>query len=387
MQINKNKAAKKRIIGSFGAKAAVAGLLAAVLGFGIMTGAPGAEAATRAELAQISVRKDGSDFKYWNKDAASFRTLTRYVKDVTDPASRNYIPAEDRIAVFDLDGTLACETAPSYFVCMLYLERALNDPGYTPSPEDRTCAEEVKAAIEEIGLPNPKPGATRKIPADLMLLEGISQGRVFAGMTMPEYERFVKKAMQAPAEGLKNLRHGDAFYLPMVEVLSYLRANRFKTFIVSASDRQTVRILADGALPVDMDNIIGTDIFHVASHQGGTPSPDYTFTQDDEILRGGFASFNMKMNKVANIVREIGKQPVLAFGNSSGDAGMFNYTITRNKHKALAFSLLCDDLVRELGSKEKSEKMRAACEKFGWIPISMRDDFKTIYGDRVTREK
>ncbi|MBO5589631.1 MAG: helix-turn-helix transcriptional regulator [Acidaminococcaceae bacterium] len=142
-----------------------------------------------------------------------------------------------------------------------------------------------------------------------------------------------------------------------------------------------------GAFPVDMENIIGTDIFHVASHQGGTPSPDYTFTQDDEILRGGFASFNMKMNKVANIVREIGKQPVLAFGNSSGDAGMFNCTITRNKHKALAFSLLCDDLVRELGSKEKSEKMRAACEEFGWIPISMRDDFKTIYGDRVTREK
>ena len=231
------------------------------------------------------------------------------------------------------------------------------------------------------------PGATRKIPTDLMLREGISQGRVFAGMTMPEYERFVKKAMQAPAEGLKNLRHGDAFYLPMVEVLSYLRANRFKTFIVSASDRQTVRILVDGALPVDMDNIIGTDIFHVASHQAGTPSPDYTFTQDDEILRGGFASFNMKMNKVANIVREIGKQPVQAFGNSSGDAGMFNYTITRNKHKALAFSLLCDDLVRELGSKEKSEKMRAACEEFGWIPVSMRDDFKTIYGDRVTREK
>ena len=367
-------------------KEALAVLLAAAFGVCFMAGAPRTEAATRAELARISVRKDGSDFKYWNKEAFSFRTLTRYVEDVTNPESGNYIPVEDRIAVFDLDGTLACETAPSYFVLMLYLERALNDPGYTPSPEDRACAEEVKAAIEEIGVPNPKPGATRKPPADLVLRESISQARVFEGMTLPEYERFVRKAMRAPAEGLANLRHGEAFYLPMVELLSYLRANRFKTFIVSASDRQTVRILADGVLPVDMDNIIGTDIFHVASRQGDTDGAAYTFTQEDEILRGGFAAFNMKMNKVANIVREIGKQPVLAFGNSSGDAGMFNYTIARNPYKALAFSLLCDDLERERGNMKIAEKMRAACEKYGWVPISMRDDFKTIYGDSVIRK-
>ena len=367
-------------------RAAVATLLAAVLGFGSMAGGATAEAATRAELAQISVRKDGSDFKYWNKEAFSFRTLTRYVEDVTNPESGNYIPVEDRIAVFDLDGTLACETAPSYFVLMLYLERVLNDPGYTPFPEDRACAEEVKAAIEEIGVPNPKPGATRKPPADLVLRESISQARVFEGMTLPEYERYVKKVMREPVEGLTNLKHGDAFYLPMVEVLSYLRANRFKTFIVSASDRQTVRVLVDGVLPVAMDNVIGTDISHVASHQGDAHSENYTFAQNDEVLRGGFAAFNMKMNKVANIVREIGKRPVLAFGNSSGDASMFNYTITRNKYKALAFSLICDDLERERGNIKIAEKMRTACEKYGWVPISMRDDFKTIYGDSVTRK-
>ena len=371
---------------SFGAKAAAAALLSAVLGFGGMAGEPAAEAATRAELARISVKKDGSDFKYWNEEAVSFRTLTRYVEDVTDPASGNYIPVEDRIAVFDLDGTLACETAPSYFVLRLYLERALNDPSYTPSMEDRACAEEVKAAVEEIGVPNPKPGATRRPSADLVLRESISQARVFEGMTLPKYERFVKKVMREPAEGLTNLRHGEAFYLPMVEVLSYLRANRFKTFIVSASDRQTVRILVDGVLPVDMDNIIGTDISHVASHQGDAHGTDYTFAQNDEILRGGFASFNMKMSKVANIVREIGRQPVLAFGNSSGDAAMFNYTVTRNKYRALAFSLICDDLEREMGSMKVAEKMRAACGQYGWVPISMRDDFKTIYGDGVTRK-
>ena len=362
-----------------------AAVLAAVLGFGFMAGAPSTEAATRAELAKISVSRNGSDFKYWNEDAFSFRALTRYVEDVTDPASRNYIPVDDRIAVFDLDGTLVCETTPCYFEWMMYLERALNDPDYTPAPPDREYAEEVKKTIEEVGIPNPKPDRTRNMPKDMDLREAVSQEEVFSGMTLPEYERFVKKFMKTPAEGMKNLKRGDAFYLPMVEVVSYLHANRFKCFIVSGTDRQALRILVDGVLPVDKDNIIGTDISHAASHQDGADGLAYLFTKDDEMLRGSFTLKNVKMNKVANIVREIGKQPVLAFGNSSGDSSMFNYTITNNKYKALAFALLCDDLDRELGCIEKADKMRADCGKYGWIPVSMRDDFKTIYGDNVTR--
>ena len=362
-----------------------AALLTAALGFGFMTGASSTEAATRAELAQISVSRNGSDFKYWNKDAFSFRALTRYVEDVTDPESRNYIPVDDRIAVFDLDGTLVCETTPCYFEWMLYLERALNDKGFTPDPADKEYAAEVKTTIEEVGIPNPKPERTRNMPKDMDLRQAQSQESVFSGMTLPEYERFVRKFMRTPAEGMKNLKRGEGFYLPMVEVVSYLHANRFKCFIVSGTDRQTLRILVDGILPIDSDNIIGTDIFHVASHQGETDGLEYLFTSDDTILRGDFVLKDVKMNKVANIVREIGKQPVLAFGNSSGDSSMFNYTITNNKYKALAFSLLCDDLDRELGCMEKADKMRADCEKYGWIPVSMRDDFKTIYGNGVTR--
>lgn len=344
-----------------------------------------ADAATRAEISQISVNRAGSNFKYWNKDAASYQALTSYVKDVTNAKSKNFIPKEDRIAVFDLDGTLICETTPSYFEWMLYLERALNDPGFTPSPEDRAYAQEVKDTILEAGLPNPKPGATRKMPKDMDLREAVSQESVFSGMTLPEYEKFVKKFMETPAEGMTNLKRGESFYLPMVEVVSYLKANDFKLFIVSGTDRQTLRILTDGVLPFDKDNIIGTDITHVASHQNGADGLDYMFAKNDEILRGTFTLKDVKMNKVANIVREIGQQPVLAFGNSSGDASMFNYTISNNKYKALAFSLLCDDLTRELGSMTKADSMRASCEKYGWIPVSMRDDFKTIYGDRVKR--
>ena len=343
------------------------------------------EAATRAELGQISVNRAGSNFKYWNKDAASYQALTNYVKDVTDAKSKNFIPKEDRVAVFDLDGTLVCETTPSYFEWMLYLERALNDPSFTPKPEDRAYAQVVQDTIHEVGIPNPKQKKKKKMPKDMDLREATSQSSVFAGMTLPEYENFVKRFMETQAEGMTNLKRGESFYLPMVEVVSYLKANDFKIYIVSGTDRQTLRILTDGVLPVAKDRIIGTDIAHVASHQGGADGLSYVYGKDDEVLRGEFTLKNIKMNKVSNIAREIGQQPVLAFGNSSGDSSMFNYTIYNNKYKALAFSLLCDDLERELGSMSKADSMRASCEKYGWIPVSMRDDFKTIYGDNVKR--
>ena len=83
--------------------------------------------------------------------------------------------------------------------------------------------------------------------------------------------------------------------------------------------------------------------------------------------------------------REIGKQPVLAFGNTFSDASMVNYTIYNNKYKALGFMLECDDLEREYGNLKKAQKIHEGCEKYGWICVSMRDDWKTIYGDGIKR--
>ncbi|MCR4666878.1 MAG: haloacid dehalogenase-like hydrolase [Desulfovibrio sp.] len=353
---------------------------------------------TRGQLAQIVVNEHGSNFHYWNKNAASFQKLTAYVKEVTNPASPNFIPVEDRIAVFDLDGTLICETTPSYFEWMLYLERVLNDPAYKSAPGEKEYARMVKAGIYHIGIPNSVAGTglesspngagltpPKALPKDLSREEARAQEAAFAGMSNEDYAAYVKRFMRTPAEGMTNLLRGDSFYLPMVEVLSYLSANNFKLFIVSGSDRQTVRILADGALPVDTDNIIGTDVRTYASHQGTTDGLAYRHTGEDVILRGEFIEKNLQMNKVSSIVREIGKQPVLAFGNSSGDYSMFSYTITNNRHKALAFALLCDDTERELGNPEKAGKVRAACEANGWIPISMKNDFRLIYGRNVTR--
>ena len=92
------------------------------------------------------------------------------------------------------------------------------------------------------------------------------------------------------------------------------------------------------------------------------------------------------MNKVAVIAQEIGEQPVLSFGNSTGDSSMAEYTITDNKYKSLAFMLCCDDLERENGNTKKAEKMASLCKENNWVPISMKNDWSTIYGDGVTKK-
>ena len=133
--------------------------------------------------------------------------------------------------------------------------------------------------------------------------------------------------------------------------------------------------------------MIGSDESLVASNQGDKAGLEYTYTHDDKLITGGeFLIKNLKMNKVTAIEREIGLQPVLCFGNSSGDGAMANYTITNNQYKSGAYLLCCDDLERENGNMKKADKMREDCEKNGWTAVSMKNDWTTIYGDDVTRK-
>ena len=353
-------------------KKIVAGLLAIALSCSFSFAA---EAATRSEISQITVNKKGSDFHYWNKDAASYQALTSYVKDITDKKSANFIPAEDRVAVFDMDGTFVCETAPYYFEWMLYLDRALYDKDYTPSQEMRDYARTIEAGIRKTG----------SFPKGVDVGEARAQEAVFAGMTPGEYEAYVQKFMEKPVEGLTNLKWGEAFYLPMVEVIKYLQANDFSVYVVSGSDRPTVRVLVSELLKISPDNVIGSDPKMVAAGQEGKDGLDYVYGKKDYLVRGELIEKNLKMNKVSAIAREIGKQPVLAFGNSSGDTSMLNYAVYGNKYKSAAFFVLCDDTTRELGNLEKAEKCRKLAAEYGWTPISMKDDFGTIYGEGVTR--
>ena len=336
------------------------------------------DAATRDEIAAIQV-KQASDFKYWNKNSVAYQKLVSYVEDVTNSNSPNFIPVADRIAVFDMDGTFICESAPCYFEWMLYLERALHDPTYTPSDIDREHAQMVESEIRAGHF------MTGKFPKGIDASEARSQQSVFAGMTPDEYAAYVKNFMNKPVEGLSNLKWGEAFYLPMVEVIKYLQANDFRVYVVTGSDRPAMRVMAGDVLGLPYSQIIGTNPDIRASHQGYTPTDDYAYRHDDHLVRGQLTTKNLKMNKVVVIEHEIGQQPVLAFGNSGGDTSMLNYAITGNKYKSMSFLVICDDLKRELGNEKKAAGCVQLAAKNGWQPISMRDDFKTIYGDNVRR--
>lgn len=352
-------------------------VLAAVTAGLIALGSLGiADAATRDEIAAIQVKK-AKDFKFWTKDAVAKQKLVEFVTDVTDKKSKNYIPPEDRVATFDMDGTFICETAPCYFEWMLYLERALYDSNYTPSKEDYEYAKMVEAEIRADHF------MTGKFPKGIDIGEAKSQQAVFAGMTTKNYADYVKKFMNKPVEGLSNLKWGEAFYLPMVEVIKYLKANDFTVYIVTGSDRPAMRVMSSEILGIPSDNVIGTDPQIFAANQGDTSADNYAYRQDDYLIRGQLTTKNLKMNKVVAIEHEIGKQPVLAFGNSGGDTSMLNYALAGNKYKSLAFFVICDDTERELGNENKAESCRKLADKNGWIQISMRDDFKTIYGDDV----
>ena len=350
-------------------KKLTAAILAGVFAFGSFSIS---DAMSREEISAIKVSKSGN-FKFWEKNSAAKEKLIAYVKDVTNKNSKNFIPVEDRIATFDMDGTFICETAPYYFEWMLYLNRAIYDENFTPSQADKNYAVEIENAIRK----------TKKFPKNVDVDEEKSQERVFAGMTPNEYENYVKNFMDKPVEGLSNLKWGEAFYLPMVEVIKYLQANDFTVYVVSGSDRPTVRVLACDLLKIKTNNVIGSDPKILSVNQDANDGGNYVYGENDYLVRGQLIEKNLQMNKVSAIAKEIGKQPVLAFGNSSGDTSMLNYAVFGNKYKSAAFFVLCDDVERELGNLDKAKKCDDLAKQYGWTSISMRNDWKTIYGDNV----
>ncbi|MBR0262082.1 MAG: haloacid dehalogenase-like hydrolase [Selenomonadaceae bacterium] len=348
-------------------------ILAAITAGLIALGSFGAvDAMPRDQIAKIQVKK-ASDFKYWSKNSVPKQKLIEYVKDVTDKRSKNFIPIEDRIAVFDVDGTIACETAPFCFDFMMFVYRALDDLNYTASAQDRANGELVKAAIYN-----------KKMTNDVRRKHCESNASVFAGMTAEEFAAYTRNYLKMPVEGFDNLKVGEAFYLPMIEVISYLKSNDFKIYLVSGADRDYMRTSAE-IFPVD--GMIGTDYKHVATNQGDIDGMDYTLKPEDKVVRGDFVSKDINMNKVSNMAREIGKKPVLAFGNSTGDSSMIIFSLNGNKYRTAAFFVICDDLEREFGNVDKANKCIKLADDNGWIKISMRDDFKTIYGDNVKLSK
>lgn len=340
---------------------------------------PEAGTAGTAEAAAAS----GKDIDYavtfpsWNEDSKSLAELVDFVAAVTDESSPDYLEPADRIATFDMDGTILCEKAPVYVDYCLTMYRVLDDPGYQATEEERNAMQQVRDHAYSEGKTFKPEGLTKD---DLV-------ATAFSGMTPEEFRKYVVDfADHTDVVGFEGMTYGQSFYLPMIEVIEYLRANDFDVWMVSACEREVVRALVE-RYDIPYDHVIATDVPYVASGREGETADDYNMGSDEEILLAAPLDEVEcgKSGKPAAIAREIGKRPVLAFGNSSGDYSMLNYAEGNPDHAGMGFFVVCDDTEREYGSDEKAAEYYDEVEKEGWTPFSMANDWKTIYGEDVQK--
>lgn len=310
---------------------------------------------------------------YWSADSQAAESLRNYVAKVTNNQDKeNYIPVKDRIAVFDMDGTLTCETYYTYYDTMMFINYCLVD-----HPEK--VSDELKAAAAEI-----RPGYT----AGEELARNFA--KAYAGMTVQELYDYAVEFGQKYTDSFNNMRYIDGFYLPMVELVKYLYDNDFTIYVVSGTERTTTRaIVANSPIAkyVSPAHVIGTEFeVKVNGNEDISSNMDFKYADGDElVITGGFIQKNLNANKTIWIEREIGQRPVLAFGNSGSDTSMMNYAIDkRNPYPAEAYMIVADDDVREWGTQDWAEKSASYAEK-GYVPVSMKNDFYKIYPDTITK--
>lgn len=310
---------------------------------------------------------------YWSPDSTAAASLKEYVKKVTDKKdTENFIPEKDRIAVFDMDGTLTCETYYTYYDTMMFINYCLKD-----HPDK--VSDELKAAAAEI-----KPGYS----AGEELARNFA--KAYAGMTVQELYDYAVEFGQKETESFTNMRYIDGFYLPMVELVKYLYENGFTIYVVSGTERTTTRAIIDNSPIseyVSPSHVIGTEFeVKVRGSEDVASNMDYKYADgEDLVFTGGFIQKNLNANKTIWIDREIGQRPVLAFGNSGSDTSMMNYAIDkRNPYPAEAYMIVADDDVREWGTQDWDEKSAAYTEQ-GYVPISMKNDFQQIYPENISK--
>ena len=313
-------------------------------------------------------------FTLWNQCEA-LTALQDYVKDVTNPNSPNFIKAEDRIATFDMDGTFVGELYPSYFEYNMLEYRALDDASYQAPKDVMETAQEIRDFVRN----------GKKLPDHFDMKHAYAAAKAYSGMTLAEFDAYVKAYAAKPANGFSGMTYGQSFYKPMLEVFDYLKANGFTYYVVSGSDRFICRALVE-SIGIEPNRVIGMDVRLKSNRQGLEAGVNYTLGREEDVVRTDELIIkNLKTNKVAQIAQEIGKVPVLSFGNSSGDCAMHNYCLSNKKHRTATFMLVADDDARDHANLAEAAKREASWRQAGYYVISMKNDFRTIYGDGVVK--
>jgi len=277
------------------------------------------------------------------------------------------IPAAERVAYFDNDGTLWCEK-PGYVQLHFFVSelrrRAAGDPSLSESPELRAVLDNDRAAMGEIGLERIAVALTK-------LFDGMTPDE-FAAATDRFAEEYRHPELDVPLEGL--------VYQPMLELLAELRALEFTVGVVTGGGTEFVRRVSQRLYDVPPELVVGTLIgYQFDRDEAGRPRLRRT------VSRMGAA--NEGSTKVAQIQSQLGRAPIVAGGNSGGDREMLEWAMA-SRLPGLAILIDHDDADREYAYESKAatfaedEKITDVGARLGWVVVSMQRDWESVFPPR-----
>jgi phosphoglycolate phosphatase-like HAD superfamily hydrolase len=295
----------------------------------------------------------------WNAGPAK-TAITGYVARVTRQGS-DFVPPAERVAVFDNDGTLWAEQ-PIYFQFAFAMERigqmVAKDPALREKPAFAAIADRDQAAMAKLG--------------EKDLMEAVLAVQV--GLTTSEYQAVAKAWFDQARHPRFHTPYTAMTYRPQLELLAYLRAAGFKTYIVSGGEVQFMRVFAEQAYGVPPEQVIGTNLttkFELRDGKGVLVAQPTLGGIDDG------------PGKPSNIDLHIGRQPLVAVGNSDGDLQMLQYSAS-SARPSLQILVHHDDAVREYAYDRQSKigKLDKALDEAGargWTVVSMKNDWKVVF--------
>ena len=294
-------------------------------------------------------------------DTASKQAIVAFVSRVTQEGSPGYVPRAERIATFDNDGCLWSEQ-PAYFQLFFAIDRV---KALAPEhPEWKT--QEPFASLLKGDLKSALAGGEKAILELVMATH--------AGYTTEEFAEISRQWLATARHPTTGRLYTEMVYQPMLELLEYLRANEFKTFIVSGGGIEFLRVFAEEVYGVPPEQVIGSSIRTKFALRDGVPVierlPEMNFIDD-------------KAGKPVAINHHIGRRPIAAFGNSDGDLQMLQWT-TAGDGPRFALYVHHTDAVREWAYDRESHIGRLdrgldEARRKGWTVVDMERDWKLIY--------
>jgi phosphoserine phosphatase len=305
--------------------------------------------------------------KSWN-DAQARRAITEYVRSVTTNGSAGFAAPAERVAVFDNDGTLWSEKPiPIQLDFTLYrlAELAAGDPSLA---ERQPYQAAVERDYRWLGAAMVK--HYHGDDADLLLLEAAVES-AFAGMGVEAFGAAVMSWLDTASHPVLRRPYLSCGFAPMIELLRYLEANGFATYIASGGDRDFMRPFANALYGIPPERVIGSAL-----------GLDFDGDGDDTRLlyKSKIEFFDDGPQKPVRIWSRIGRRPLVAGGNSNGDIPMMRFARAGDR-AALRLLVLHDDADREFAYTAGAEDALDRATAHGWTVVSVKDDWSTVFAD------